>query len=207
VRFEYEARLVPIDRFSIVLVPRQGEVIERFDRFTFAGEQTHPERVKVTTDHNETEVGHLTRLEPCDGWWTCRFRLDCEEVADYGRPSLKVAQPISIECTPVHQHDLGDGASTYRLARLDAVSIVDRGAYDDARITAIHNLDAPLTSFALPPLPEDLAASLKRSGINVPAMRRAKPQPQPQIKGRDWQLHPPGGVIYRPGIGKILRVY
>jgi hypothetical protein len=137
--FEYEARLVPVEQVTEILAPREGFIRERFDAFTFAGELRHPERVEVSLNHDDRDHGRLTRLEAKGGWWQCKFRLD-DDLA------VKVGTPVSIEFTPIRPRFFDDHRF-YQLARLDAVSILQRGrsSYSGAHVTAMHRIIAQPT--------------------------------------------------------------
>jgi hypothetical protein len=202
-KLEYECRLVPIDKWTDVLAARQGAVCERFDKYSFAGEQAHPERVDVNLSHAEQRrIGRLSRLQPKDGWWVARFRLEgADAVTGYAQAVLQIGSPVSVEFSPIHQRMYGPDAY-YQLARLDGISIVDRAAYADACIVAIRDLAAPVSTEPFTIAPE-LAASLARHGIHgTPALARKKPEPRLEP---DVITHPPGTILTR-NCGRILGV-
>jgi hypothetical protein len=129
---EFAACLVPVEQVAEIFTPRQGLIRERFDRYTFASESAHPDRVAVTVDHDDDHrVGRLLRLEPKDGWWICRCVLESGTV--------EPGEPVSIEFTPLHKRHYDDHVY-YQCARLDVVTLLKRGwsSYWGARVTAVH---------------------------------------------------------------------
>jgi hypothetical protein len=168
----YTARLCPINKFIQAMAVRQGPIWERFDRFTFAVESKHPERVVVDRGHAERELGRLRKLYVENGWWMCKFRMN-HTVGDH---FASVGTPVSIAFVPLRSRD-----GYHELARLEEVSLVDRAGIEGAEVTAVYDLstDPWEESFAMAP---ELAAALRSNGIDV---REPRPEPAPVSDERD----------------------
>lgn len=167
----YVARLVPCWRWTRVTDPDYA--YEMFDSATFVVAAAHPEDVIVDHGHREQALGRLTRLWTDGAWWRCTFKL--------GHRALEhlVAddQALSISFTPVKSSN-----GHHRLARLNAVSLVDHAMYPDARVVQVVNPADPALREPPPDLPDDLRERLLRLGIGVTI---PKPKPAPSQTERE----------------------
>lgn len=203
---KYEATLAPTGKFTDVLPEKGGHVCERFDHYTFAGNVRNPDRIPVVLDHLEQRrIGHLVRLEPRDGWWRCRFRLDQDSLyADFAEKLrvLREGQPVSIKFTKVRCRDVHDtGLLSHELAALEHVALVVAGAYAGAEIVAVRRADEPAPDMPVT-LDPTLVARPEAAGVPIPAaLKRTKPKPAPvPASAIERRVH------YRPGLGEVLHV-
>jgi hypothetical protein len=72
------------------------------------------------------------------GWWIATFAIDDSRlVGCYARDIARVGAPVSAGFEPRRQERIVEGLVIHRLAELVEVSLVERGAYDGARIISV----------------------------------------------------------------------
>jgi hypothetical protein len=196
---EYEAQLVPADRWTHVTPRDSPPATILFDKFAFSSSAKRPREVIVDRDHRERVIGSLTRIFLAGGWWRCLFRLE-HPVAEH---LVEDEQPVSISYTPL----LTGPDGSFWVARLDAVSLVDVPACRGAKVVAVRDIDDfdPYAPFAME---AGLAAKLRSHGVGVPEPRPEPPRPvssedepffeQPWVR-QAQKVAAKRGVLIRPG--------
>jgi hypothetical protein len=86
--------------------------------------------------HDDARVaGRLSWLGVAGGWWRCAFTLDHTLLGALAEDWLRVGTPVSIGFDTLRSRELGESGIVHRqLARLNEVSLVDRGAYEGAQV-------------------------------------------------------------------------
>jgi phage head maturation protease len=148
--YEYVARLCPVDRTLEVLTP-EGTTLERFTRFTFAHQTDKADQITFRIRHSKHVAGRVSWLGLSQGWWTAAFRLDHSAIAAYAQENLHVGTNVSIGFDPILSLPLGHSdVQQHQIARLNEVSLVDRAAYEGAKVISKIPIPSPRRAAARP---------------------------------------------------------
>ncbi len=181
-RFQYVARLAPINKTVTTRVAGEGLKDIRLDEFCLALALRHPERTMIRISHEDGDVGRLNGLVASGGWYVAGFELDPDLISDTTENRIRPGFPLSIGFDVIRSEVHPDSRiETVREAALTEVSLCRTAMIDGARI---------VSKGELRPARRAVAAKANTSMDHA----------------TEGEIILGGAMIRRPGIGQVIGV-